>query len=449
MVIEEEATVKYGIFATMVLLAITGSWSVSAEEAPVCKTSDCVLDLPLSERIKFSGHFRMRDEYDYYTDYTGMRNPIYLRLRPNVTFKSTKDMDVVVEPQFSKAMGETIYTANSSGTNTVTQTSGQNYDESFNVHQGYINYHPQEWMQVLLGRQVLSYGNDFILGSSDWNNIGRAFDGIRLRTKYQLFGNSFSDIWATKLVHNDEGTKTGTGSGDADFFGTYNGFDFGTYFKTVEPYFFYRYDNTNIVSTSTKLGGLANFGLRALSSFNGIDYRFEGDAQWGSAVPNRGYIYDIEVGYTFDGKMRPRFSLQYLEAGANFDQLYPSAHGFVGYANIFSRRNLRDIAAHAKVSITPDLWVQLDGHYFRRTSSDGPAYKYTSQDFGATLGSTSNSNSMFLGIEEDLSVNYQLTSRTNIYATVSLFQEGAFISDQNLIANGPPVYAMLQVQTYF
>ena len=59
---------------------------------------------------------------------------------------------------------------------------GAEGDDSFDLRQGYVAIgNPKQFPLTLkVGRQILSYGDERVLGAFDWNNIGRTFDAVKL-----------------------------------------------------------------------------------------------------------------------------------------------------------------------------------------------------------------------------------------------------------------------------
>lgn len=394
--------------------------------------------LPWVDRISFGGHVRLKTERSDFTDYNSIRNPTYLRIRPTITIKANPEIDVVFEPQFARTFGEQSLTSNgtaaSAGSTKVTQ-SGATADPGLSMHQGYLTYRPAAWMSFLLGRQTLAYGDELVLGALEWNNVGRAFDAIKSRITY---GWGSTDLFASKLVYNDAGTKTG--SGDMNLFGLYNNFKLGTYVNNLDLYMFYR-DDKNTAPTSPVR--LTTVGMRIASAFHGFDYRVEGTGQSRNPNINRAYQIDGEIGYTIDTAIKPRLGLHYFHAGANYDQLYPTGHAWLGYADIFGRRNISGVAAHLTSNfLSNKLTVRLDYHYFRRASADTTAFKLS----GLALGTTG-SDSLDLGSEYDLTVSYKLSNGLTLMGGVSIFDQGTYLEEE--FNHKAPSFAFLQIMSKF
>src|ERR1051325_7755343 len=70
---------------------------------------------------------------------------------------------------------------------------GAEGDDTFDFRQGYIQVGPKEW-NLTLGRQTLAYGDERLVGPSDWNNFGRTFDAAKLH--FELSKTTSVDLFA-------------------------------------------------------------------------------------------------------------------------------------------------------------------------------------------------------------------------------------------------------------
>ena len=184
----------------------------SGQEPPVCA------DLPPREegKLYFGGSFRIRPENDYLTDYATKREFIGLRVRPDLTWKIDPKLEVFFEPQFTKFMGAPVYYFATNTTLTTQQTSGTSFDTtSIGVHQIYAKYKPWPWLTLMPGRQVLAYGNEIVIGASEFNTIATVFDAIRVRTDYS-FG--YTDLIYSKVFDYNTNTALAGSFGDREFY---------------------------------------------------------------------------------------------------------------------------------------------------------------------------------------------------------------------------------------
>jgi hypothetical protein len=58
-------------------------------------------------------------------------------------------------------------------------------DDPFDLRQAYVEFGnaPGYPWGIKIGRQILSYGDERLIGAFDWNNIGRTFDAVKLSYK--------------------------------------------------------------------------------------------------------------------------------------------------------------------------------------------------------------------------------------------------------------------------
>ena len=92
---------------------------------------------------------------------------------------------------------------------------GAEGDDTFDLRQGYIQIGPKSW-NITAGRQTLAYGDERLIGTSDWNNFGRTFDAVKLHfetgkmTTIDLFTSTVVNIYRHSFDQSDlfNGTET-------------------------------------------------------------------------------------------------------------------------------------------------------------------------------------------------------------------------------------------------
>lgn len=391
------------------------------------------VSMPL-EPSKFSltGDFRVRAEDFGKTDFVSDRSDFLLRVRPILTWQPSKETTVVLQLEAAKGMGQPVYTSTSLNTTAEQDTSGAaaNGDTPIFFHQAYGIYQPIDWFKLTAGRQVLSYGDELIIGQADWNNISRSFDALRIRADY-AFG--WTDLFASKLV---DLNVTGAGPGDRDFYGIYNGWDLGQYLKELDVYGLALHDATNTSPSDT----LA-FGIRAKSKINQFDYRTEWTLE---AHSSSGYQTNVEAGYTLDTAVVPRIAAEYFYASADYNQLFPTAHKWLGYADVLGRRNVKGIGGHLSSGLADWLSVQGDYYTFQRVDNGRSAYKLN----GTTaLGNGTASSSDDIGSEVDLTFKIKPSKPVTFSVGAGMFFSGSYLRDQ--FGGFNPVFSYAQMELYF
>ena len=386
--------------------------------------------------ISVKGQFRLREEGNNKTDLINDRDFGILRVRPVIDFKRDETINVVFTPQFTRILGESTYTIPSNtGVNTKTGTSGGTTDPNFGVHEAYADYHPNSLFAFRGGRMVLSYGDEWLIGGLDWNNVGRSFDGLKARFTYEI---GTTDFFMMKITENN---TLGAGPGDTNFYGIYNSFSFGNFFKSVDLYFL---DQDNGASGSpSELGAL---GLRIASRYKSFDYKIEYTKEMGSyfLTPSTdagsAYQQRAELGYSVDSSLKPRVAAEYFAAGKSYNQLYPTSHGWLGIADVLQRRNLTGFDLAASTQITDGLSARVKYYVFSRVDSSASVYKYG----GATMGTLSSSNSV--GSEWDLNISFQVSKDLLFSGGGALFNSGNYIKDQLGSINPTFYYAQMEVK---
>lgn len=386
--------------------------------------------------LQVKGQFRLRAEGNDSTDFASSRDFIGLRMRAELTYAPSSAVTFGLTPQFARLWGEPGYlTSANTGIATRTSLSGGTSDPSLGVHEAYIVYRPGDRWSLKPGRQILSYGNELVVGALDWNTVGRSFDALKARYEMERLS---VDFFYSKLVDNN--TVAPAFGGDQDFSGIYGSFQPFSAEHTVDAYVLYQKDSTTLPTH------LAVFGIRLAGKPGAIDYRVEATQEGGNAVAELGQAYqvDAELGYRLPGAIKPRISGELLSAGTNYQQLYPTAHRWLGYADVLGRRNIQSAALHAGVAPTADWEVKVDAHFFRRASTDVPAYKLN----GSTaLGSAARSSDRAIGTEIDFTSSVKCAAAVTFSGGVSYFSSGDYLKGQFGDVN--PWFYSLQMETKF
>ena len=136
-----------------------------------------VLDAQSSPPIRLFGDIRIRGELDMrdFNQRTPANAYTLMRSRMGVEAKPAEDIRIVFQIQDSRVFGQ-----EKDGTgNFNTLADSKNLD----LHQGFVEIRNLfiSGLMVRLGRQELSFGNERLIGSVGWHNVGRAFDGVLFR----------------------------------------------------------------------------------------------------------------------------------------------------------------------------------------------------------------------------------------------------------------------------
>jgi hypothetical protein len=93
------------------------------------------------------------------------------------------------------------------------------YQNIWDIRQGYVQLgsSTEGWADVIVGRQVLAFGDERVIGPSDWVNAGRTFDAARFNVHqagYQV------SLFASSVVAGADGAMDHHIQGN-DLYGAY------------------------------------------------------------------------------------------------------------------------------------------------------------------------------------------------------------------------------------
>jgi Alginate export len=296
---------------------------------------------------------------------------------------------------------------------------GNPFEDTWTLWQAYVQVGSSTsgWGDALAGRQVLKFGDERVIGPSDWLNVGRTFNVARVDLHHPgyevaIFGSSVVPGSNTDL-HN---TLPGN-----NLYGVYASFTNIVPRATFEPYVLWRLAPANFALPETVGRGHMNevtIGLHLKGTLpSDFDYDTEFDGQTGTlGVSSIG----AWAGYASLGKTFPKITLAprvYLEgnyasgtknpAGRDwntFDQLYPSNHDKYGFADQVGRRNLVQFRVGVEENPTKK-WIlkQAFEGFWLATSHDN---FYASSGAIAVLAHPGASR--HIGNELDLVAEYQM-----------------------------------------
>lgn len=366
-------------------------------------------------KLSTKGHFQHRTESAtnrqgvQATDGQGARQSeeSFSRLRAYFTWTQSENLKFNLTPQATKGFGARDTSDFGTSASPLT-TSGSTNHTSVTFFESNIHYKLTDALEFKLGRQEISYGDHLIIGALPWANAGRSFDALKFR--YNL-ANGWIDAARSKI--NDNSTNL-VSNDDTDFSWIYSSFDFGQMAKETDFYVMHQTSATNSINT---------IGFRVKGSIGDFFYRTENGIQSGRNLGDDAFQYNIEGGRKFGAYS---ISAEYALAGHDYIQMYPTAHKFMGFADVLSRRNLKQIALHLKGKVTNWFSFSLDYHKFERESTDDPIYT-----LGNAVRSTAASTSGDVGSEVDLLLNFHTQDKLKLQLGYALFMPGTYMKETN------------------
>lgn len=322
------------------------------------------------------------------------------------------------------------------------------------VHQAFVDVKATPWLDLRVGRQELSYGEDRLIGNLDWAQTARAFDGLFLRVTasksvtLDAFGMMLkAPAWVTP----DSGAARFHQSGSY-FTGLYSRARFGTGGLDVYALGLLEDPSTAALGHRRDSNRLT-LGARGFGSIGGLALLGEAAFQTGKA----GQANDLVLAGAFAGKATYTFKAwgsPYLAAevsGATgdgvagdgvdgtFHQLFPTGHAHLGFMDYVGWQNV--VAGRGTIGFKPwGAHVWLDVHHFRSWDPRGAWFAAS----GAVLqaaDATRTANE--LGTEFDLSVTVPVFAQVSVAGAFAVFLPGA----ASARGTSPSTWGFLYVRT--
>lgn len=395
---------------------------------------------------KFGISSRFRFEDSNYFDLNERKQFSHIRIRPTINYESESGTKIVLEPQYVKILGLQI-----TGT-PPTETSGNStYTGSLDtlwMRQAYMDIKLSDEVKMQLGRQMLSFGDQVIIGQADWGVYGRTFDTVRFKWAKE---NSAVEVFQAKIAEITSSVQV-NGS-DKDLTGIHASFSPHEKVKTWDLYYFYQSDNRNPTvspadaSRSTYFG---TYGTRFVTSFGNFEWKFEYAKNYGEE--NSAYMtddkkndmIDTTLSTSLDETKKHKVGFQFFTAGENWRELYPTTHSHLGRNDLLGRRNLTGISLfhNAKWS---DLWsTDVYAYSFQRTGKNSTSFSTN----GTTAVGAGGLTSKDIGTEIDLAAKYQLQKETTLSVGTAFFQYGKYLKDSTAKDKNPH-FAYFMVESKF
>ncbi|MBT8479141.1 MAG: alginate export family protein, partial [Gemmatimonadetes bacterium] len=260
------------------------------------------------------------------------------------------------------------------------------------VHQAYIDLGKAEDGGFLgrFGRQEVNFGGQRLIGSVNWAQQARSFDGIRVGSGGSV-GNI--DVFAAKLAD----SQAGDVDVEADLVSAYGTWDI-TETQDLDLYWIYDHREDDEAGPGDQKTNRHTFGARWVGNVSGFVYRAEGSYQSGTLLGTdvSAFMIGGRLAHGFAGKGGVTLWYDYLSGDGDlgddklkvFDTLFATNHKFYGFADLFLNipldtggRGLQDIAVKGTYRFHPAWLVRLDLHSFHMADK-GPL---TSGHFGEEI----------------------------------------------------------------
>jgi hypothetical protein len=320
-----------------------------------------------------------------------------------------------------------------------------NMRDDFDDRQAFLEFHAKN-VQVIAGRQELRYGEERLVGISNWTNPSRTWDGFlgRIGDKDRL------DLFSTSVVaiHPESLDKHGAG---LTFHGAVGTITTWVPHTVVIPFVYVKAipwvkSQQGTYGTETEVTPGAEASGKYWGSFY---FEMLGALQRGSYSSDsiRSAAGYVKVGYTaehFDWK--PRLTGEYKYASGNrnltnsstrigtFDQQYPSNHNAFGMTDLFGYQNIKMERIHLDLSPAKRLSLLIEQEWLRvATVHDGvyggagtttvkaPAEGFLSDDIGREF----DASGQYVFLRNNLTLNFGIAR----FSPGAVMQENAHWAD--------------------
>lgn len=245
-----------------------------------------------------------------------------------------------------------------------------NMRDTFDFRQAYVEFHLAP-VKLFAGRQLLNFGNERVIGISDWTQTSRSFDGFDARVgdknRVDLFSASVVNIYPTSLdMH----------SGGLNYHGIYGSINSWIPRTTLEPFLLVKalprvLSQQHVYGTETEVTP----GLRVQGFPGGnVDYDVTGTLQRGSYSNDSIHAgsFLAKVGYlnaSLPWKPHVLGEFDYATGNAHrnaqrigtFDQQYPSNHDAFGLVDLFGFQNIMQYRMNLDLNPYSNLTLLFQG----------------------------------------------------------------------------------------
>lgn len=272
------------------------------------------------------------------------------------------------------------------------------------------------WARV--GRQELLYGQQRVVSPLDWANTRRTFEGAKVFWEGENW--NYDAFWTRPVA--PVANRFDSPLQAQEFMGTF------TTYKGIEDetldFYYLRFNNAT-AGIKFDTAGAGWYG-----KYGDWQWDFEGAHQWGDfgAVSHRAGFATCGIGKTFANLPWKPTLWGYFDwasgdptRGNGYHHLFPLAHKYNGFMDLYGRRNLNDINVLFTMQPHERVKFLTWWHTFNLENGADVPYSVVMTPFVATPG-----GSKHLGEELDLLMSVSINPRWNMLFGYSHFWSGAF-----------------------
>lgn len=270
-----------------------------------------------------------------------------------------------------------------------------------------------------VGRQELLFGAQRLISPLDWANTRRTFDGARLT--WSNSDRQIDGFWTRPVIVNID--RFDSPNLDQQFYGIHA--QNKTFVNSQVDTYYLGFHNELIDQRVHTLGGRVAGEADSILWDNEAGYQF-GHNPDGSEISAAAIT--VGLGRKLGGNMKPALWMYYdwasgdRSVGNGWNHLFPLGHKYLGFMDLFGRRNINDV--NAQLAFAPsDKWnVLLWYHYFFLADGNQGPYNIVLAPFngGGTVGSRD------VGHEIDVLATRKMSARSDLVLGYSHFFAGKY-----------------------
>jgi hypothetical protein len=302
---------------------------------------------------------------------------------------------------------------------------------------------------VRIGRQEMYFGSQRLISPSDWSNVRRTFQGVRVFWQGRDW--DVDAFWVQPVLI--EPTRADPPDHNQNFTGLWT-----TYRprkgQSVNIYYL-DLDNRNPGVAIGRNGVAGFYNVSTLGASYSGDFRhflwdFEGMYQlgtWSNQIISAGAV-TTGLGYQFANvPMNPQFWIYNDFASGSqdpngaihgtFNQLFAWGHLYFGYLDLVGRQNIDDVSM--QFAFYPAKWIQttFQNHVFHLVSARDALYNSSGVPIRSSPTGTAGT---YVGDEIDFTTNFHLDLHNDIFLGYSKLFAGEFLHRTAGPQTGPSLF---------
>ena len=425
----------------LLLIALTIASAYASDNPPFYdSTITAVASERLPEWLRLSGEFRTRVEGRTGFNYQPDNDDAYglIRARLNIGIAPFPYLDFYFQGQDSRAPGLDDVRPQAT------------FRDPFDLRQAYVRFgNPNSVIKVTVGRQLLSYGAQRLIGPLDWTNTSRTWDAAKVEVGTT---DAKIDFFASSVVVIDPAHRINHHRDGFDIHGAYGSFKKIVPKTVFEPYVLWKTGGVSIWTGGVRLAAAPGTpGLR------GFDYQAEAIRQGGSlgALDHSATAAYAIAGYTLaEARWKPRASTEYSYASGDpnpghgphrtFDQLLPTNHLFYGITDPTGWQNMRMARVGLDAKPSKPLQVTCDYRWLWLDSAKDALYDATGK---AAVRPKAGNTARSIGTEIDISAVWNTSKQWKLGGGIGHLYAGEFLK-QNSKGSGQTFPYMFAQYSY-